>query len=168
MVVAKERKPTVPSMNAKAIGIPITIEKTTNPTKKMRRFVLPMSSNTGPSQYSTPTAITTKAEGGADLRTGAIAQQLVERGDQHQDNAHQHGGAAVSFADLQHRAQAHAAFIEMLVARQDQRQEKRRDQHQGDRLEPCSPLGTHVADECGEPHVLAAPQSDDRAEHGEP
>ena len=61
MVVAKERKPTVPSRNAKAIGIPITIEKTTNPTKKMRRFVLPMSSNTGPSQYSTPTAIATKA-----------------------------------------------------------------------------------------------------------
>jgi hypothetical protein len=109
-----------------------------------------------------------RQEGDGDLGPGRMLQHLVDRREQHQHGADQHGDAPPTFADLENWAQADDAILEMLVARHHEREQHSGHEHQGERIEPSSAVRPEVADEGREAHMLAAPERNHRAQHREP
>ena len=74
--VANAMKPTVPSRNENAIGMPIAMEATTKTTKNSTRLAFPMSCRAGPNHDSMPAAPATIATAAATCRQSATRNRF--------------------------------------------------------------------------------------------
>ena len=99
---------------------------------------------------------------------GADAKELDEADDDHQREADRQGGGTPGVDDAERRGD-HPGFLlgenKGRADDEDEEGQRCRDRHE---VEQRPRPGRHHADEGGHPHVLAAAQRHDRAEHGEP
>ena len=99
---------------------------------------------------------------------GADAEELDEADDDHQHEADRQGSGAPGVDDAERRGD-HPGFLlgedEGRADDEDEEGQRRGDRHE---VEQRPRPGRHHADEGGHPHVLAAAQRHDRAEHREP